>query len=914
MPNPPQALPTGTVTFLFTDIEGSTHLWQEKPEAMAISHARHDEILHEAIESNHGYIFQIVGDSFSAAFHNALDGLHAVCSAQRALEAEAWGETGAIKVRMGLHTGRAEVSSNGNYEGYTILASTQRVMSAAHGGQSLLTQTTCDLLQNALPGDITLHDMGEHRLKDLHAPLRLYQVNAPDLQQNFPAIKSLDTQPNNLPIQLTSFVGREKEIAEIKTSLNSSRLVTLTGSGGTGKTRLSIEVGAQELAHFTNGVWMIELAPLSDPAQIIPALAEVFGLQESPFNSLANLVTDYLRDKKLLLILDNCEHLIQGCARLADDLLHHCINLKILASSREALGIAGELAYHTPSLAEAESTRLFVERARAANPKFVLTNSNRSAIQQICGRLDGIPLAIELAAARTKLLSMEQIATHLDDMFRLLIGGSRTALPRQQTLRALIDWSYDLLSEDEQQLLRNASVFIGGWTLDALEAVADDPNTIEHLEGLVNKSLVATEERNDEMRYFMLETIRQYAREKLFEAKQSSAARDRHFIYFDELSEKMWDMFRSAYNEALANRLNDEVENFRAALDWGLEKHVEEAVRLAANFCTFLQWLGRSAEGVAFVQSAVERAQALPPAADESANTVRQKLIARALFTQGVAGTMLGNFPLAKRVLKEAIAISRVTGDKQILGYSLLYYFGTTTFVPAPDGDEAALEGFNIFTKEIDDRLGFSMAYLSSAMIATRRGDEIETQKYYGKLREMATDAPDSYLVGFLLVGLGLNESVQGHYTAAQQIFEDGLNLFQRVRNPDFQRIMQSELGHVARRVGSLNEAKAIYRETIRGWQNSGNRGAIANQLECFAFLAIAEEDPHRAAKLLGAAEALREKAQSQMTDQELAEYNKSLAQLRAMLAEVELNARWAEGRALTMEQAIKLALEVTTN
>ncbi len=371
-------LPSGTVTFLFTDIEGSTKIAQQYPNDMPVLLARHNQILNQAIKAHNGFVFQIVGDSFSAAFHNAIDGLNAVLAAQRALHTETWGETGAIKVRMGLHTGTAEILSDGKYDGYATIASTQRVMSAAHGEQTLLTQTTYELLQYALPNFVTLRDMGEHRLKDLRAPLRLYQVNAPDLPQNFPAIKSLDTQPNNLSAQLTSFIGREKEIAEIKAVLNSARLVTLTGSGGTGKTRLSIEVGTQLLPRFSNGVWMIELAPLSDEAQIIPALAHAFGLQELPFNLLADLVTDYLRDKKLLLILDNCEHLIAACAKLADDLLHQCSGLKILASSREALGIAGEVAYRTPSLADSESTSLFVERAHAANSKFSITDANAS--------------------------------------------------------------------------------------------------------------------------------------------------------------------------------------------------------------------------------------------------------------------------------------------------------------------------------------------------------------------------------------------------------------------------------------------------------------------------------------------------------------------------------------------------------
>jgi len=396
-------LPSGTVTFLFTDIEGSTRLWQEQPEAMAVAHARHDTILREAIESNHGYVFQIVGDSFSAAFHNAIDGLNAAVAAQQELgmqndEGRMQNSTFnnlhsalVLKVRMGLHTGTAEVSSDGKYEGYATIASAQRVMSVAHGGQVLFSHTTYDLLQNVLPENIYLRDMGEHRLKDLHAPLRLYQLIAPDLQQDFPAIKSLNALPNNLPQQLTSFIGRGKEVEEIKSQIGSARLVTLTGSGGTGKTRLTQEVGAQLLTNFPHGVWIVELAPLSDELQIIPALAQVFGLQELPFNPLANMVNDYLRDKKLLLILDNCEHLIEACAKLANNLLHQSAGLKILASSREALGIAGEVAYRIPSLADSESTQLFVDRARAANSKFSLTDANASAVAQICHRLDGIP-------------------------------------------------------------------------------------------------------------------------------------------------------------------------------------------------------------------------------------------------------------------------------------------------------------------------------------------------------------------------------------------------------------------------------------------------------------------------------------------------------------------------------------------
>jgi predicted ATPase/class 3 adenylate cyclase len=897
-------LPTGTVTFLFTDIEGSTQLWEKHPEAMKVALTKHDSILRESIKSNHGHIIKTTGDGVHAVFAATIDAIKSITDAQQKIQ-EPLGEL-KIKIRAGLHTGEAELRDGDYYGG--VLNRAARLMSVAHGGQILISNATAELVREQLPASTTLHDLGEHRLKDLVRPEHIFQINHAELASEFPPIKSLDAFPNNLPIQLTSFVGREKEITEIKSLLNSTRLVTLTGSGGTGKTRLSIEIGAELLSSFPNGVWMIELAPLSDETQIIPALAQAFGLQELPFNPLKNLVMDYLRDKKLLLILDNCEHLIAACARLADELLHQCAGLKILASSREALGIAGEVAYRTPSLADSESTRLFVDRACAANSKFTLTESNASSVAQICHRLDGIPLAIELAAARTKLLSAEQIASRLDDLFRLLVGGSRTALPRQQTLRALIDWSYDLLSEEEKNLLRIASVFVGGWTLDALEAVSEDPNALEHLEGLVNKSLVVTEEHNGEMRYFLLETIRQYAREKLFEAKQAAAVRDRHFVYFVELSETLWDSFRSENLQPMVSRGMDEVENLRAAMEWGLENNVEENVRLAGNFCVVSSLMGILAEGVERAGSAIERARALPPVSGD-ADLYRQKLIGRALFMQGMVGMGVGNMPLTIQVLRDAIATSRATGDKRILGYSLEMYYTATGFIHAPDRDAAVLEGFHIFTEEIEDSFGLGMAYMMMARLAAEKGNESEKEMYFEKLMEKMRDTPGSYQAAMFHLGMGMDESGHGNYEAAKRIFEEGRKIFKRIGSLNFQLVMQSEIGHVERHTGNLSQAKMIYLETIKGWQLVGNRAAIAHQLECFGLLAIADEEPQRAVKLFGAAEALREKAQSPMADYERVEYDQSVAQLRSMLPEVEFNALWTEGKSMTMEQAIQLAL-----
>ena len=901
-------LPSGTVTFLFTDIEDSTRLWQEQPEAMSHAHALHDKILHEAVAENHGYVFQIVGDSFSAAFHTATDGLNAALAAQRGLETRQHDPALKLKVRMGLHTGSAEIGPDGKYEGYVTVASTQRVMSVAHGGQVLISHMSADLL-GELPEHVSLRDLGMHQLKSLRAPLRLYQLVAPDLTQDFPHLQSLNQFPNNLPAQLTSFIGREKEIAEIKSALGSARLVTLTGSGGTGKTRLSQEVGAQLLTHFQHGVWLVELAPLGDETQIIPALAQVFGLQELPFHPLAKLVDDYLRDKKLLLILDNCEHLIAACARLADRLLHQSTGLRILASSREALGIAGEVAYHTPSLGDLKSTQLFVERAQAANSKFSLSASNASAVAQICRRLDGIPLAIELAAARTKLLSAEQIASRLDDMFRLLVGGSRTALPRQQTLRALIDWSYDLLSAEEKRLLQFASVFVGGWRLEALEFVAGEPDTLELLEQLVNKSLVVAEEQDGEMRCFMLETIRQYGREKLFEAKQAAAARDRHFLHYKNMVAGLWDVSYFA-GEVETQKLKSyqvELENMRAAFDWGLQNHVEDALDLAANMAMSVSMLGSQLEGITMLKSALEKFRQLP-AVEGDRDRARKEIYAHGCFSLGTLLQGTNEIVASRSALQEAITIARELGDKQLLGICLEMYASGSAMIKAEDTVAAAQEGLAIF-RELNHSGGMAMAYSNLARWESMHGNFQEAEKYVGLMKALMKEGAISYQSGFLNLGMGIGARSQGRFDLAQRYHEEALRVFTHIGHKGMMAVMTSEIAHTQRAMGNYTDARKTYQETIRVFQESGNRPAVAHQLECFAMLAIVEEEPGRAAQLFGAAEAIRDVTGHKRTDEEEVDEAQFMGRLRSMLPETELDRLWAEGRAMAMEQAIQLAL-----
>jgi len=636
------SLPSGTVTFLFTDIEGSTKVAREHRDTWEAVRARHHAILHSAMEMHAGHVFQIVGDGFCVAFHTAGDALDAAVEAQRRLQAAKWGET-PITVRMGINTGTAQAGSNadgsGGYTGYSALVRTQRVMSTAHGEQILLSVTSADLLLGELPSGVTLRDMKEHRLKGLLNPEHLWQVVAPDLPQDFPALQTLNSIPNNLPIQLTSFIGREKELAEIQNLVEHNRLVTLTGSGGVGKTRHSLQVGAEVLDAFADGVWLVEFGSVSDPGLVSHAAATALGVREDKGRPLMAALQDHLEAKTMLLLLDDCEHLLDACAQLVDPLLHSCPNLKILVSSREALGIAGEVTFHVSSLSlpdpdhlpslkslsQYDSVRLFIERAVATKSDFLVSKDNAPAVAQVCARLDGIPLAIELAAARIRGLSAEQISKRLDDRFRLLTGGSRTALPRHQTLLAMIEWSYDLLSDAERALLRRLAVFIGEWTLEATEAVCADRETMAQLHTgqaigtaevmdlllrLVDKSLISPREQSGQARYRMLETIRQFAHDKLSASGEEGLLRARHLEFFLRFSEQAESSLRSAEQLIRLHQLGAEYENLRAALEWARDNDsAQPTMRLAKakeQLADVQVVLGAATKAIPLYQEALE--------------------------------------------------------------------------------------------------------------------------------------------------------------------------------------------------------------------------------------------------------------------------------------------------------------------
>jgi predicted ATPase/class 3 adenylate cyclase len=919
-------LPTGTVTFLFTDIEGSTKLAQEYADDLPVLLARHQEILKQAIEVHNGFIFQVVGDSFSAAFNTAMNALEAASEAQRQLQDEAWSPA-PIKVRMGIHTGAAQLADDpsleGPYLGYATLAMTQRIMSAAHGGQILLSQITRDLVGEQLPSDITLLDKGEHRLKDLLHRIHLYQVVAADLPADFPPLKTLELFPNNLPIQLTSFIGREREMSEVKQLLSNTRLLTLIGPGGTGKTRLSLRVGTDLLQSFTDGVWLAELAPLADTVLIPQTIATIFGLRELPNMPLINLLTDYLRAKQLLLILDNCEHLIEACAKLSADLLRVCPNLKIIASSREALGINGETVYRVPSLSlpdparvtrealiESESVRLFIERAIAAQSKFKLTDQNAFAVAQICHRLDGIPLALELAAARIAVFSPEQISSRLDDRFKLLTGGSRTALERHQTLRALIDWSYDLLSAEERTLLRRLSVFAGGWTFEAAEGVCSDLDVLSLVTQLVNKSLVIAAEQEKSTRYRLLETIRQYARDKLLEAGESISVRDRHLDFFLQFAEEAETYMNGHQELKWRNLLDDEYDNLRTALEWAMENDVEKALRLGGVLGIFWERHGYEVEGRNLVNEALARAKELPPVVGERARE-RKTIRAKALIALGQLHFGQGDNFISLEAFEEAKSLLGQIGNKGLLSQVLSAIAIARAFMGQRDSAYASTEQALTLARQAGDKISLGMALTNMAGVITiTQGGLQKARPYYEEGIQLLRETGSHWLVAMTEFGFGLFNVAQGNYKEARAQFEVCRPLFTELKDNHRLSMIHSEFAHLERREGHSAQAKLLYRETIQAWQKLGHRAAVAHELECFAFIAKTEEEDERAARLLGAAEVLRERINLPMMPIERPEYDREVNDLRNNMEEATFARAWAEGRTMTMEQAIEYALE----
>jgi len=762
---------THLATFLFTDIEGSTKLWESIPEKMKSALLRHHAILHDAISSNSGSAFQIVGDAFCAVFPTASSAISAAVTAQRALHQEKWDTPSPIRVRMGIHTGAAERTSNdsltGGYASNHTLNRVARILSAGHGGQILLSLVTKELLKDSLPADTELRDMGEHHLKNLSRPEHLFQLNSADLPAEFPPLNTLDSTRHNLPVQLTSFIGRKRETAEVKYLLSATRLLTLVGPGGKGKTRRSIQGASELLDQYTEGVWFVELAPISDSLLVASTTAAALNLPAEVHRPAIDMLCDYLRERELLLVLDNCEHLVEACAQMVDRLLHAAPKLRIIASSREAFGIAGEASYRVPSLGlpdlknlpsfesldQYEAVRLFIERAVSAVSTFSVTNENASAIAQICHRLDGIPLAIELAAVKVRALSVDQISKRLDDRFRLLTSGNRTALERHQTLRAALDWSHNLLSPEEQILFRRLSIFVNGWVLEAAETVCSDESTLGRvrnedilnlLEHLVNKSLVSAEEWQSETRYRMLETMRQYAGEKLIEAGDSESLRERHLEYFLDLAESAAPhLLKPEQLEWLA-RLEAEHENMRAALEWSLGKERPEyALRLTTALGKFwymhCYWL----EGATWLERAlVKPAQDLTPAE----KTAR----ARALYQDAELAEVMDDLERMKASAEASLVLCNEGTDRRDLAIARFYVGLAFSRLEDYENARALFEQSLAEFRELKDLYWEAVTQSQLSHILVEKGEKSQSE-IIAQVLELARKAGDRLMLAEVL-------------------------------------------------------------------------------------------------------------------------------------------------------------------
>ncbi len=997
------------LTFLFTDLQGSSRLWEQHPAEMPAVIARHDALLRAAVEAHAGRVIKTTGDGLHAVFDTPSAAVAAVVEGQQALLREPWPPAIPVRVRMGLHTGEAE-AREGDYFGSSVNRAA-RLMALAHGGQIVLSAATAALLADDLPPQAALRDLGNHRLRDLSRAEHVFQVLHPALPADFPPLASPDTFPNNLPATLTSFVGRERELAELPRLLglykaderrrtddgkpttdegrrttderpwtddgdhapseivshaqsrrppmgtptgthaaattpphahtstlpHFPRLLTLIGPGGTGKTRLSLQLGSQLLPHFPDGAWLVELAPLADPEQVLTAVITALRLPAVPGLPPLHLLTNYLSAKRLLLILDNCEHLVEACARLADHLLRACPQLIILASSREALGIAGETIYRVAPLAlpaEAaatpaalcrfDSVELFLERAAAVRPGFVLTDHNAPAVAQITRRLDGIPLALELAAARVRLLSPEQIALRLDDRFRLLTGGSRAALPRQQTLRALIDWSYDLLDTEERALLRQLSVFAGGWTLEAAEAICPEADVLTLLSQLADKSLVTVDDdTSGEPRYRLLETVRQYARDRLFESGEGEAARDRHLAYYLRWVEDGDHHMILRGSSEWSRRWRLEHDNCLAAFDWGLERDPDRALRLVGILADF--WARREymAQGRHKLKAALDRVADLPSVEGEAA---RQRLSAQARAWLGAANGYIqySEQAPARAAMAESVQLYRAWAETPVAGQPgpldqhprLGLALAHQAFIAFNTGEPAlALQCAQeavAHNRATGDKLSLAYALgIRSDLFLTVQGDMAAARADIEEaVHLLGLEPGPSFGAAMARANLARLSSVQGDFETARQRLREALRILEQVDDAFALNIVRSELAHLERRTGQLDAARQLYRECVVVWGKFGHHAAAVREVECLAYIARAQGQPARAARLLGAAQAVRQRINAQQSVREQSEHAEELALLRAALPAEAYDAAWAEGQSLSLEQAIALALE----
>src|SRR5579863_6445856 len=963
-------LPTGTVTFLFTDIEGSTTRWEHDPEAMRAALARHDALLRSVITAHGGFVFKMVGDAVYAVFAVAADALVAAVAAQQAVNTEEWGEVGALRVRMALHTGAAQ-SRNDDYFGPT-LNRVARVLSTGYGGQVLLSATTQELARDSLPAGTSVKDLGEHALKDLLRPEHVYQLVIPDLPGDFPPLKSLERHPHNLPMQPTPFVGREQEMLNLCELLRRPdvRLVTLTGPAGVGKTRLALQVAAELSDLFADGVFLVPLAAVNEPEQAVSAITQTLSISDLSGQSPLALLKATLKDKQMLLLLDNFEQVIPAAVQMAE-LLAACPRLKIIVTSQVVLRLQAEREFAVPSLSmpnpkrlpdlvtlsQYEAVALFIQRAQAIKPDFTVTNANAPAVAGICARLDGLPLAIELASARIKYFPPQSLLARLEQGLAVLTGGARDLPARQQTLRGAIAWSYNLLPPTEQQLFRRLAVFVDGCTWEAAEQVCTaagqlEGDILEKLPSLVDKSLLRQQESSEgESRFWMLQTLREFGLEVLASAGEAESTRQAHAEYYLALAEEAEPHLRGAEQARWYSQLEREDDNLRAALSDLLERahvqtgmqeghqYTEHALRLCVALSRFWESQGYMREGLNFLERALaERA------------AVGAVLRTKALSTTADLAYLLDDFKRTERLCEESLDLYRELGDRAGMAQSLFMLGGTAYTRGQYALARARLEEAAILFQEAGDRWKRGQCYTELARIATEQGQYERAQALLEESLKLYQALGDQERIGWVRYLLARLLFVsQQDLPGAEMLAEQSLALLREVGSPWFSAFSLGLLGRIRLLQGEYVQAHALMQESVTLMQDTGDRVdtaeaimglarvamaqdnvalalqryqeclAMQHELNCQEFIpacleglgivVAAQGEPAKAARLWGTAEALRDAMAAPMYPIYLADYDKAVATARSELGENTFAAAWAEGRATPLEQTINEAL-----
>jgi predicted ATPase/class 3 adenylate cyclase len=872
-------LPGGTVTFLFTDIEGSTRLLDRLGDRYPQVLETHQRLLREAFGARGGVEVTTEGDSFFVVFPAASQAVAAAVEGQRALESQEWPNAERVRVRMGLHTGEA-IFGGDNYVGVDLHRAA-RIAAAANGGQIVVSEPTWALVEPAAPEGVTFRDLGEHRLKDLPRPEHLHQVVAEGLQAEFPALRSMDVRPNNLPPQLTSFVGRRKQLEDVKEALAGTRLLTLTGPGGTGKTRLALQAAGELLSTLDDGAFFVPLAAINDPELVMPTVAMSLGLKEMADRPPVENVIEHLRDKDLLLVLDNFEQVVDGASEVGQ-LLTATERLRVLTTSREPLGLHGEREYPVPplglpdprhlpgldTLSQYEAVALFIERATAVKPDFVVTNDNAPAVAEICARLDGLPLAIELAAARVKILTPPAMLTRLEHRLQFLARGSRDVPTRQQTLRDAIAWSYDLLDGDERTLFARLSVFVGGFSLEAAEAVCNPPgelglDTLDGVASLTNKSLLRQMDAGPgETRFFMLETIREYAEERRAEEPDADEVSRRHARFFLDLAERAEPELTGPDQIRWLNGLETEHDNLRAAITWAAEHgELDLALRMGGSLWRFWQFRGHLREAGERLEELLAR-----PGGDPEAR-------ARALAGAGGVAYWMGDFVAARQRYEECLDIRLEMGEKPGIAeakYDLSFAHGIAP-EPIRDLDRAMelLEEALALFEELGDREGVAKSTWGLASLAY----EIES---WERVAELGTTSVRMF------------RQLDNRFGLAWALHLQGLAL--------------AVLGRPEEAGPALHEALGMFLE-------ADDRSALSLLLGDLAIWAGSRGEVERGIRLSGAAAAVEEEVGTGLLHSSAA-MPRRMQELRGLLPPAESDRIYAEGRAMTMEQALAYAKE----